>query len=65
MCIISMERSGGGVAASKRKQERSYHLLPHSLCTGERVTMEGSLAVAGRWWGARLDFGPHSIHLNT
>ena len=30
MCIISMERSGGGVAAGKRNQERSYHHRPHS-----------------------------------
>lgn len=53
MYIISMERSGGGVAAGKRNQERSYHHCPHSQQrTSGVVTKEGSQP--GRWWGSTL-----------
>ena len=60
MYIISMERSGGGVAAGKRNQERSYHYCPHSQQrTSGVVTKEEGGVTA--WPLVGLDFGPHSF----
>jgi hypothetical protein len=46
-------------AAVQQAQPRTLLPPPPTSQNERRVTMEGSLA--SRWWGARLDFEPHSF----